>query len=90
MPFFRWQEHVKDGGKGSISDLIFSVLSEVRRNKKQSEDQNQVYLNNIEAWWIAKYQHEQRKTFNITKPRITIEELKNRFNDMVFRQERIC
>jgi hypothetical protein len=87
MPFFRWQEHIKDGSKGDISDLSFSVLAQVGRNKQQSDTDNQIYLNNIEAWWIAKHQHEQHKVFNITKPKITIEYLKERFNDMVIKQE---
>jgi hypothetical protein len=90
MPFFRWQEHVKDGGKGELSDLSFSVLAKVCRDRQENDEQNQIYLNNIEAWWIAKYQHEKYKTFNVTKPKITIEDLKNRFNDMVIRQERLC
>lgn len=87
MPFFRWQEHIKDGSKGDISDLTFSVLAQIGRNKQQSDAENQIYLNNIEAWWIAKYQHEQHKVFNITKPKITIEYLKERFDDMVTKQE---
>jgi hypothetical protein len=87
MPFFRWQEHIKDGVKGDISDLSFSVLAQVGRNKQQSDAENQTYLNNIEAWWIAKYQHEQHEVFNITKPKITLEYLKHRFNDMVTKQE---
>ncbi len=83
MPFFRWQEHVKDGGKGDIKDLVFSVLTELARNKSVSEELNQAYLNNIEAWWIAKYQEEGHKVFNISKPKITIEYLKSRFDEMV-------
>jgi hypothetical protein len=89
MPFFRWQEHIKGGEKGDISDLSFSVLAQIGRNKLQCDQENQIYLNNIEAWWIAKYQHEQHKVFNLTKPKLTIEYLKDRFNDMVIKQERV-
>jgi YHS domain-containing protein len=83
MPFFRWQEHVKNGGKGDIKDLAFSVLTEVGRNQSLSTETNQLYLNSIEAWWIAKYQEEGNKVFNISNPKITIEYLKNRFDEMV-------
>lgn len=86
MPFFRWQEHVKDGSKGDISNLSFTVLAEVNRNKGQNDEQNQTFLNNIEAWWIAKYLHEQYKVFNITKPKITIQYLKDKFQEMVLKQ----
>jgi hypothetical protein len=89
MPFFRWQEHVKDGSKGEISDLSFSTLAEVMRNKHQNDEQNQLYLNSIEAWWIAKFQQERYEVFNISKPKITIEYLKNRFKDMVLKQEEL-
>lgn len=87
MPFFRWQEHVKDGQKGHINDLSFSVLTEVYRDKTQDEQYNQQFLSNMEAWWIQKYQSEGYNVFNVSKPRITLQELKERFNDMVIRQE---
>jgi hypothetical protein len=87
MPFFRWQEHVKDGGKGDIKDLSFCVLTEVRRNRKQNDEFNQAYLNSVEAWWIAKYGEEGNQVFNITKPKITIEHLKELFNDIVKKQQ---
>lgn len=83
LPFFRWQEHVKDGGKGDLSDLSFSTLTAVRRHPTQSEEENKKLLNSMEAWWIDKYEHEGHKVFNVTRPRITIDELKDRFNDMV-------
>lgn len=85
MPFFRWQEHIKDGGKGDIKDLTFSVLAEISRNKSSGDTANQDYLNSIEAWWIAKFKAEAHKVFNITKPKITIEYLKDRFDEMVIR-----
>jgi hypothetical protein len=87
MLFFRWQEHIRDGSKGDISDLSFSVLAQINRNKLQAVDENQIYLNNIEAWWLAKYTHEQHAVFNIKKPKLTLEDLKSRFNDMVTKQE---
>ncbi|PWK05326.1 GIY-YIG nuclease family protein [Tumebacillus permanentifrigoris] len=83
MPFFRWQEHVKDGAKGEISDMSFSVLTEVRRDRRLTDEGNQKYLNSIEAWWIKKYQHEGHDVFNIAKPHITIDSLRQRFNDMI-------
>lgn len=86
MPFFRWQEHVKDKVKGDIKDLVFSVITEVPRDYKQADDKNQLTLNSIEAWWIAKYKEEGYNVINITQPKITIESLKERFNDMVKRQ----
>lgn len=89
MPFFRWQEHVKAGGKGDLDNLVFSVLAEVRYNKKAGLDENQQYLNSIEAWWINKFNEEGYKTFNATKPRITIADLKEKFDDMVARQKQL-
>lgn len=89
MPFFRWQEHVKAGEKGRIEDLVFDTITEVRRNKNQSEEQNQQYLNSIEAWWIAKFKAEGHEVFNISNPKITVEYLKDRFNEMVAQQKRL-
>lgn len=87
LPFFRWQEHIKEGKKGNISDLTFCVLTEINRSAASSDQQNQLYLNSMEAWWIDKYKLEGHEVFNISKPKITIESLKERFNDMVIRQE---
>lgn len=89
MPFFRWQEHIKAGGKGDIKDLSFCVLTEVSRNNSISNNQNQRYLNNIEAWWIAKYQEEGFKVMNVTNPKITVEYLKNCFDEMVKKNEQM-
>ncbi|MDQ7094188.1 hypothetical protein REC12_11365 [Desulfosporosinus sp. PR] len=89
MPFFRWQEHVKCGGKGDIKDLTFSVLTEVSRNKNLNEISNQEYLNSIEAWWIAKFKEEGNKVFNIANPKITIEYLKKRFDEMVSKNRQL-
>ena len=85
MPFFRWQEHVKDGSKGDICDLSFSVLAEIH-NHNQSES-NQEYLNNMESWWIGKFKEEGKQVFNVTQPKMTIETFRERFNDMVKKQE---
>jgi hypothetical protein len=89
MPFFRWQEHVKDGAKGDISDMVFSVLTEVRRLNSSSNDANQRYLNSMEAWWINKYIKEGFSVLNITKPKITIDQLKQRFDEMVARESQL-
>lgn len=83
LPFFRWQEHIKSGGKGDIKDLSFSIITEVPKGHKISQDENQQELNNVEAWWIAKYKEEGYKVFNISNPRLTIEHYKKRFNEMV-------
>lgn len=89
MPFFRWQEHVKTKDKGSIDELVFDVLTEVRKNHTHTDDQNQQYLNSIEAWWIAKFKEEGYEVFNISNPKITVEYLKERFNEMVAQQKRL-
>lgn len=81
-PFFRWQEHVKSGLKGDIKDLVFSVITEVPRNRKLSEKENQEYLNSIEAWWISKYIEEGKPVKNLVKPRITIDFLRESFDKM--------
>jgi hypothetical protein len=88
LPFFRWQEHIKEGKKGDISDLSFSVITEVRRHIGKSEEENKHLLNSMEAWWINKFEHERKPVVNITKPKITIAELKERFNDMVTKEAR--
>lgn len=64
-------------------DLVFSVLAEVRGNKHLNTEDNQKYLNSLEAWWIRKYLAEGFNVKNITKPAITINRLKQRFNEMV-------
>lgn len=81
MPFFRWQEHVKSGLKGDITDLVFETVTEVRVKSQE-------YLNNIEAWWIQKYIHEYGKdnVMNITVPKLTMEYLIEEFNRQVVGQ----
>lgn len=89
MPFFRWQEHVRDGSKGAIGDLTFCVLAEINRDKTLSDEENQQLLSSIEGWWISKYEQERYNVKNVTRPKITVESLKQRFNDMVIRQEEL-
>lgn len=78
MPFFRWQEHAKQGIKGDITDLVFETIAEVRVKSQE-------YLNNIEAWWIRKFIHDYGKehVMNITIPKITIEELAAEYDKIV-------
>ena len=86
LPFFRWQDHVKAGEKGDIKDMTFSVLAEIRKRKSKSDEENRQYLNNVEAWWIAKYEAEGFAIKNVTKPLFTIVEMKERFAEMVGNQ----
>jgi len=87
---FLWvQEHVRSGTKGDIKDLCFSVLTEVMKNNEQTEAYNQKYLNSIEAWWIAKYQEEGYKVKNVTNPKITIEYLQQRFDEMIAKHSQL-
>ena len=78
MPFFRWQEHVKSGLKGDITDLIFETITEVRVKSQE-------YLNNVEAWWIRKYIEDYGREYviNITVPKITMEELIREYSKIV-------
>lgn len=78
MPFFRWQEHVKSGLKGDITDLVFETITEVRVKSQE-------YLNSIEAWWIRKFikDYGRDKVANITIPKITIEELIREYSKIV-------
>lgn len=85
LPFFRWQEHVKSGQKGAVTDLVFDVITEVKKDLKKERSLNQQLLNSAEAWWIAKFQEDGFNTINISHPRITIAEMKQRFNEMVSR-----
>lgn len=84
MPFFRWQEHVKSGLKGSITDLVFETVAEVRIKSQE-------YLNNIEAWWIQKFVHEygKERVMNITVPKLTMEDLIKEFERQVLGQMRL-
>ncbi len=78
MPFFRWQEHVKQGAKGNITDLAFEVVTEVRVK-------SQKYLNNIEAWWINKFidEYGRENVMNIAIPKITIEDLEKEYANII-------
>lgn len=78
MPFFRWQEHAKQGIKGKITDLCFEVVTEVRIKSQE-------YLNNVEAWWIRKFIDEYGKenVMNITVPKITMEDLQKEYAKIV-------
>lgn len=89
IPAFRWQEHIKSGLKGDICDLNFSVLSTVRRDPALNEEGNMNYLSSMEAWWINKYEMENHKVMNIVKPKITVDDLREKFNDLVVRQEQL-
>ena len=78
MPFFRWQEHVKSGLKGNITDLVFETITEVRVKSQE-------YLNNIEAWWIRKYidEYGRDRVMNITVPKITLEDLAKEYSKII-------
>ncbi len=89
LPFFRWQEHIKAGEKGAITDITFTVITEVRRNRSLNESANQENLNNIEAWWIAKYKEEEHEVFNISNPKLTLEDYKKRFSEMVSKERQL-
>lgn len=84
MPFFRWQEHVKSGLKGSITDLVFETVTEVRVKSQE-------YLNNIEAWWIRKFidDHGKDNVMNISIPKITMEDLQREYANIVGGQLRM-
>lgn len=84
LPVFRWQEHIKDGGKGNITDFTFDVITEVRCENGQD---GQKRLNNAESWWIQKYIEEGYKVFNATIPKLSLTDYERRFNDMI-RQKR--
>lgn len=85
-PFFRWQEHVKDGVKGDICDLVFDVICQVNREEGKTDDENKEYLNNIEAWWIQKYIEEGYDVMNCTVPKLTLSHLKEEFDNMLKRK----
>lgn len=80
MPFFRWQEHIKEGKKGDIKDLTFSVITEVQKISNHSKEQLKEYLNNLESWWIKKYIQEGKSVMNITLPRLTMDDFQDRFD----------
>ena len=84
MPFFRWQEHAKQGAKGKLEDLVFEVVTEVRVK-------SQKYLNNIEAWWIKKFIHEygRENVMNVTVPKITIEDLEKEYEMIIEGQQNL-
>ena len=80
LPFFRWQEHIKEGKKGDITDLVFDVITEVRCS---NEENPQKVLNNIEAWWINKYIEEGYEIYNVSIPKLSIEDYQRKFDDMI-------
>lgn len=88
LPFFRWQEHIKDGAKGDITDITFSVLTEVRRIN-YSDDESQKLLNSVEAWWIQKYIEEGYEVFNVTIPKLSLSDYKKNFDEMVIREKQL-
>ncbi len=85
LPFFRWQEHIKDGAKGNITDITFDVITEVKR--RLGED-GQELLNNAESWWIQKYIEEGYEVFNVTQPKLSLEDYKKAFEDMVLKKNK--
>lgn len=78
MPFFRWQEHAKDGLKGDLCDLVFETITEVKIKSQE-------YLNNVEAWWIRKYIHDYGRdnVMNISIPKITMEDLIEEYDTII-------
>lgn len=84
MPFFRWQEHAKQGAKGKLEDLVFEVVTEVRVKSQE-------YLNSIEAWWIQKFIHEygRENVMNVTIPKITIEDLEKEYKMIIESQQNL-
>ncbi|MCT4662768.1 MAG: GIY-YIG nuclease family protein [Tissierellales bacterium] len=87
LPFFRWQEHIKTGGKGHISDMVFSILAEVGKDLRLSNDENQDLLNDIESWWINKFIEEGQEVYNLTIPKIKNSDLIKRFRKMIKMEE---
>jgi hypothetical protein len=69
--------------QGVVEDLVFSTLAIVNKNLSLSVEDNQEYLNNIEAWWIHKYIEEGFDIMNVTRPRITLEYLRRKFDAIV-------
>ncbi|CAI3548211.1 GIY-YIG nuclease family protein [Clostridium neonatale] len=86
LPFFRWQEHIKSGGKGNITEITFDVITEVRC--KYGED-GQERLNNAEAWWIQKYIEEGYEVFNISVPKLSLADYQRRFAEMVAKESQL-
>jgi len=82
MPMFRWHEHVKDGFKGNVLDLVFDTITKVK-----SKDQK--YINEIEAWWIQKYVNDYGidNVFNIRQPPITFYDLKEQY-DLIIKKDK--
>ncbi len=89
LPFFRWQEHVKSGLKGDIEDLVFSVLTKVRRQSGASEQDNRQYLTNMESWWINKFVEEGHQVVNLTQPQITEATLREQYNTLIARKAQL-
>lgn len=48
-----------------------------------------IAVRSMEAWWIKKYEMENFKVMNIAKPKITVEDLREKFNDIVVKQEQL-
>lgn len=72
------EKHEKSRLFREITDLIFEVVTEVRVKSQE-------YLNSVEAWWIRKFIDEYGKenVFNISVPKITIEDLQREYAKIV-------
>ena len=89
LPFFRWQEHVKSGLKGDIEDLVFSVLTRVRRKSGATDQDNRQYLTDLESWWINKFVEEGHQVVNLTQPPITEAALREQYNTLIARKAQL-
>lgn len=87
MPFFRWQEHIKNGDKGNICDMIFDVITEIYHNNKKTTEENKRYINNIEAWWINKFKQDGCRVFNIKIPKVkALKDFEEKFNQLLLEE----
>lgn len=70
MPFFRWQEHIKQNEKGHIEDLMFETLCEVRGIDSE-------LLNKAEGYYINQYIEKFGKDYvmNGTIPKFDLKQL---------------
>ena len=78
-PFFRWQEHIKSGSKGSIEDLTFRVISSLVSTKDEIIDAKS--LNELESYYIKMYECDSKNVINITKPKFNKSEWLEIYNN---------
>jgi hypothetical protein len=83
LPFFRWQEHIKQGEKGELSDLVFETITTVYENKSD------ISLTAVEAFYINKYIEKfgKENVVNSSVPKFNFDKLEEQYQALINNKE---